>query len=445
MVEKISLHVGQAGVQIGYSVWSLLTYEEGITKRGFDEYAQDDVVHDVCFQEKADGKWIPRTMFLDSEKVVIDEKICGSDMGSIFAEEFQISCYEDSANCYARGKFSNYLEMQEDCMVAVRRLSEQCNRLTSLTQFGSFNGGCGSGTANAFLTTVRDMFPKTQLNAHTILAAKDTVDIITQPYNNVLGFAEGNSLVDARYCYDNQTMSQRIQHIMKAAFKPVNHGSMNHLIAMVYSTLTASPRFMSSDTEPTMGINLTPFPSLCMTTPALVPLGHPRSRCLLTEYSITYDAFLSNHEMTNVDFLTVTGRYVSCVLLYRGNVQLKRVSDAIHEMRTNRQIMFVDWIPTGVKVAATSKRLTHDEDNQHFNNPMKSVLKISNHTSLFSDIVTPILQNFSKLFSNRSYVHWYVTEGMTEGEFIEAEENLQAADATYRALLQGVEEEDVDP
>ena len=59
-----------------------------ITKRGFDEFAQEDVVHDVVFQEKSDGKWIPRTMFLDSEKAVIDERIMGGDLGSIFADEF---------------------------------------------------------------------------------------------------------------------------------------------------------------------------------------------------------------------------------------------------------------------------------------------------------------------------------------------------------------------
>ena len=69
-------------------------------------------------------------MFLDSEKAVIDERIMGGDLGSIFAEEFMVSCYEDSANNYGRGKFSNYLEMQEECMVAIRRLSEQCQRLT---------------------------------------------------------------------------------------------------------------------------------------------------------------------------------------------------------------------------------------------------------------------------------------------------------------------------
>ena len=110
------------------------------------------------------------------------------------------------------------------------------------------------------------MFPKTQINAHTIIAAKDTVDIITQPYNNILGMVEGNSLVDSRYCYDNQTMGGNIRHIMKAAFKPTDHSSMNHMIAMVFSSLTSSPRFMGSDTEPTMGVNLTPFPALCLVT-----------------------------------------------------------------------------------------------------------------------------------------------------------------------------------
>lgn len=327
-------------------------------------------------------------------------------------------------------------------MIAIRRLSEQCHRLTSLTQFGSFNGGCGSGTNNAFMATIRDMFPKTVVNAHTILASKDTVDIITQPYNNVFGLSEGNLLIDSRFCYDNQTMADLLRHIMRVAFKPVNHGSINHLIAMVFSGLTASPRFMGSDNECTMGVNLCPFPSLSLLTAALVPLTTPGCRSLLTEYSITYDAFLSNHEMTHADFLSVTGRYVSSVLLYRGNVQMKRVTDAIHEMRTNRQIMFVDWIPTGVKIGSCQKRVVHDENNKHLNNPMKSLLKISNHTSLFGDVVGPILNNHRKLFSNRSYVHWYVAEGMTEGEFIDAEENLQACESAYSALFSDNKQED---
>jgi len=427
MSEKITLHIGQCGVQIGHSIWSLFTFEEGIGKMGFDEFSNEGVIHDIFFQETSKGKWVPRSCFIDSEMVVIDEKINNGTLRDLFADEFCITGYQDSSNCYARGKFNNYMELQEDIMIAIRRLSEQCSRLNTLTEFGSINGGTGSGLTSALYTTLSDMFPKIMTTMHSLIGSRDTVDIITQPYNNVFAFSESNDLVSARYCYDNQTIGNLIGPILKAQYLSVHHKDINHIIALVQSSLTASSRWMGSDEEAQMGINLAPFPSLVMNAPAIIPLNTPSSRSLLTEYTITYDAFLSSHEMTNVDLLSVSGRYISCCLLYRGDVKLKQVNDAIHELKMNRQLQFVSWIPTGLKISRCGKRITHDEANQNFNNPLKSVLKISNHTALFSDICEPMLNNFSKLLSNRAYIFWYIQEGMDESDFSEAEEKLRSS------------------
>merc|ERR1712100_81694 len=44
------------------------------------------------------------------------------------------------------------------------------------------------------------------------------------------------------------------------------------------------------------------------------------------------------------------GKYMSCCLLYRGDVTPKDVNAAVATTKNKRTIQFVDWAPTGVKV-----------------------------------------------------------------------------------------------
>ena len=45
------------------------------------------------------------------------------------------------------------------------------------------------------------------------------------------------------------------------------------------------------------------------------------------------------------------GKYMACCLLFRGDVVPKDVNAAIATIKTKRTIQFVDWCPTGFKVA----------------------------------------------------------------------------------------------
>ena len=73
MRECISVHVGQAGVQMGNACWELYCLEHGIQPDGqmpSDKAAGDDSFS-TFFAETGAGKHVPRAVFIDLEPSVI--------------------------------------------------------------------------------------------------------------------------------------------------------------------------------------------------------------------------------------------------------------------------------------------------------------------------------------------------------------------------------------
>ena len=74
MREVISVHIGQAGVQLGNACWELYCLEHGITPDGLmptDDNDENDDSFNTFFYETGNGKHIPRAIFVDLEPTVI--------------------------------------------------------------------------------------------------------------------------------------------------------------------------------------------------------------------------------------------------------------------------------------------------------------------------------------------------------------------------------------
>merc|ERR1712096_171613 len=109
MREVISIHVGQAGIQVGNACWELFCLEHGIQPDG--QMPSDktigggDDAFNTFFSETGAGKHVPRSIFLDLEPTVMDEVRTGT-YRQLFHPEQLISGKEDAANNFARGHYT---------------------------------------------------------------------------------------------------------------------------------------------------------------------------------------------------------------------------------------------------------------------------------------------------------------------------------------------------
>jgi tubulin alpha len=107
--ECISIHLGQAGIQVGNNCWELYCLEHGISPDG-DMSADKSVgvaddSFNTFFSETRCGKHVPRAVFVDLEPTVCDEVRSGA-YAKLYHPEQIISGKEDAANNYARGHYT---------------------------------------------------------------------------------------------------------------------------------------------------------------------------------------------------------------------------------------------------------------------------------------------------------------------------------------------------
>jgi len=435
MREIVSIHIGQAGVQVGNSCWELYCLEHGIQPDGImpsDKTADSETdAFNTFFSETGGGKHVPRAIFFDFEPTVIDEVRTGK-YKQLFHPEQLINGKEDAANNYARGHYTVGREKVELVMDRIRKLTDHCSGLQGFLIFQSVGGGTGSGFGSLLLERLSADYGKKSKLDFCVYPSPLISTAVVEPYNSVLSTHALLEHTDVAFMLDNEAIYDICKRSLDIEKPTYTH--LNRLIAQVISSLTASLRF-----EGALNVDINEFQT------NLVP--YPRIHFMLCSYAPVASNEKAYHQTNNVTELTNAvfdssnmmakcdpshGKYMSCCLMYRGDVVTKDVNTAISTIKTKKSIQFVDWCPTGFKCGINSQPPTTIPGGD-LAKVDRAVCMISNTTAI-AEVFSRIDRKFDLMYAKRAFVHWYVGEGMEEGEFTEAREDLAALEKDYQEV-----------
>uniref|UniRef100_A0A8C8TJD0 Tubulin alpha chain n=1 Tax=Peromyscus maniculatus bairdii TaxID=230844 RepID=A0A8C8TJD0_PERMB len=321
MHECISIHVGQAGVQISNACWELYCLEHGIQP---DRQMPSDKTigggddsFNTFFSETGSGKHVPRALFVVLEPTVIDEVRTGT-YRQLFHPEELITGKEDAANNYARGHYT-----------IGKEIIDLCTGLQGFLVFHSFGGGTGSGFTSLLMERLSVDYRKKSKLEFSIYPAPQVSTAVVEPYNSILTTHTTLEHSDCAFMVDNEAIYDICRRNID--IERPTYTNLNRLISQIVSSITASLRF-----DGALNVDLTEFQS--------GKAYHEQ----LSVAEITNACFKPANQMLKCD--SRHGKYIACCLLYRGDVVSKDFNAGIATIKTKRSIQFVDWCPTGFKV-----------------------------------------------------------------------------------------------
>ncbi len=392
--------------------------------------ASDDAFN-TFFSETSAGKHVPRAIYLDLEPTVIDEVRTGA-YRQLFHPDQLINGKEDAANNYARGHYTIGKEIVDLALDRIRKLADNCTGLQGFLVFHSTGGGTGSGLGSLLLERLSADYGKKSKLGFTIFPSPQVATAVVEPYNAIFCSHALLEHTDVEFLIDNEAIYDVCRRNL--GIERPTYTNLNRLIAQVISSLTASLRF-----DGALNVDLTEFQT------NLVP--YPRIHFVLASYAPVISAEKAHHEQLSVAEITnavfepanlITkcdprhGKYMACCMMYRGDVVPKDVNAAVATIKTKRTITFVDWCPTGFKVGINYQPPTVVPGGD-LAKVQRAVCMCANSTAI-SDVLSRLDNKFDLMYSKRAFVHWYVSEGMEEGEFTEAREDLAALEKDYHEV-----------
>ncbi|VDO46526.1 unnamed protein product, partial [Brugia timori] len=205
-----------------------------------------------------------------------------------------------------------------------------------------------------------------------IYPAPQVSTAVVEPYNSILTTHTTLEHSDCSFMVDNEAIYDICRRNLD--IERPSYVNLNRLIAQIVSSITASLRF-----DGALNVDLTEFQT------NLVP--YPRIHFPLATYAPVISSEKAYHEQLSVADITTT-----C-------------------FEPHNQMVKCD--------PRRGKYMVH-----------RAVCMLSNTTAI-AEAWARLDHKFDLMYSKRAFVHWYVGEGMEEGEFTEAREDLAALERDY--------------
>ena len=440
----ITINVGGCGYAWGLASLEQYCVEQGIspdaTKDEDSKTPYDDNMN-IMFKETASGTYKARSLFFDLDPVTINIAQNIYKYSKVLNKSYMKNGKEGSHNIWANGHYVVGKELISTATDRIRLAVEECDAIQGFIINHSIAGGTGGGLGALILERICVDYRRKCKFAFQGFHDENQLTVSIQPYNSLLSMHWSLDHTEISMMLDNQQLYRQCQR--KLGIKTPRFKHFNNICVKLMSSITAPFRMgLSNDDLQAYPRDLVPYPRLHFLNSGMSPILPNKEKTvkykddirILTDECLKADNFM----ISCMDFDCEEDKNMALQFNYRGNgikEYLKECNDTMRWLRNNRKYSMVEWSSTD----EAGMKFVGDECGKLKDDVMmigdKQVTMVANNSCISRMFANRISKKYDMLYSQRSYVHWYVGYGMEEGEFAEAREDMGFLEKDYLDIL----------